>query len=157
MTPLRHRLIPSRRSLPLTLTFKSCIRTRGMREARDSADFIIRRVTSTYSYICGHGDQHCPSLDPEAGLIHIGCWPDHRQLHHMMAVGATTFGAQQLRVMEEISERPKSLWACDRNSCKTATIDRHTGYPDWCRDAYGMARHLILDGTQYLEKLSHAT
>jgi hypothetical protein len=46
----------------------------GMRQYR----FIIRRVTSTYSYICGHGDQHCPSLDPEAGLIHIGCWSVHR-------------------------------------------------------------------------------
>jgi len=75
----------------------------------------------------------------------------------MMAMGATTFGAQQLRVMEAMRERPQTLWPCDRNSCKTATIDRHPGYPNWSRDAYGMARYLVLKGTQYLEKLSHAT
>jgi hypothetical protein len=74
-----------------------------------------------------------------------------------MAVGATTFGGQQLRVTQAMGERPETLWACGRNSCKTTTVYRHPGYLDRRRDAQGMARYLILDRAQYLEQPSHTT
>ena len=74
----------------------------------------------------------------------------------MVAVGATTFGAQKLRIVQAKRESPQTLRARYRDSGETALVDRNTGYPDWRRGAPGTTRRLILDRTQYLEKASDA-
>jgi hypothetical protein len=66
----------------------------GISVSRDEDDWNCIPLTSAYSaYIRRHGDPHGPTWNTEAGLIHIANWSDNRELHPMMAMGATTIGA----------------------------------------------------------------